>query len=190
LTESIQLLLHLAMGISLSACAGLRAFLPLLVVGAAGRWEVVPLGESFDWLGSTPALIVFGIAVVTELVADKVPVVDNVLDGMQVFVKPIAGAFVTATVVADWAPLYVAVAAIIGGGSLAGLVHVTKAKLRLLSSVTTAGVANPAISVTEDVGVAMASVGSLFAPFVVAVLVLGALGASGWFLRRWRRSPA
>ena len=42
----------------LAASAGLRAFLPLLVVGLAGRLEVIGLGERFVWLSSTPALTV------------------------------------------------------------------------------------------------------------------------------------
>ena len=41
--ESGALAIQLAMGISLAATAGLRAFLPLLVVGTAGRFDVIPL---------------------------------------------------------------------------------------------------------------------------------------------------
>ena len=31
--------------------------LPLFVVGLAGRFELVPLSESFEWLASWPALV-------------------------------------------------------------------------------------------------------------------------------------
>ena len=79
--EAGGILLQVAMGVSLAACAGLRAFLPLLVVGAFGRLGFVPLTGAFEWLSSWPALAVFGVAVVVELAADKFPVVDHLLDG-------------------------------------------------------------------------------------------------------------
>ncbi len=179
-------LIHVSMGIGLAACAGLRAFLPLLVVALAGKLELVTLSDSFAWLASWPALIVFGAAVVAEVLSDKFPIVDNLLDSIQIFVKPIAGALVAATVVEDWAPLYVTVVAIIGGGLAAGLVHVAKAKVRLLSSATTAGFGNPVLSVSEDVGALAGSLGSLVVPqVVVVVLLFGAVLA--WLA--FRRAP-
>ncbi len=169
-------LIHVSMGIGLAACAGLRAFLPLFVLALAGKLELVTLSDSFAWLASWPALIVFGAAVVAEVLSDKFPIVDNLLDSVQLFVKPIAGALVAATVVEDWAPLYVTVVAVIGGGSVAGLVHVAKAKVRLVSSATTAGFGNPVLSVSEDVGALAGSLGSLVVPqVVVAILLLGAV---------------
>ena len=86
-----DLLVHLAMGIALSACAGLRAFLPLFIVGLSGRLGWVPLSGTFEWLADWPALVVFGIAVVAELVGDKFPAVDHFLDAVQTIVKPIVG---------------------------------------------------------------------------------------------------
>jgi len=50
------------MGIGLSASAGFRVFVPLLVAGIGGRFGWVPLTEHFHWLGEWPALICFGIA--------------------------------------------------------------------------------------------------------------------------------
>ena len=49
-SEAGALIVQIAMGVGLAACAGLRAFLPLLVVGVAGKFELVPLSESFEWL--------------------------------------------------------------------------------------------------------------------------------------------
>ncbi len=188
--ESGIVLIHMSMGIGLAACAGLRAFLPLFVVALAGKLELVTLSDSFAWLASWPARIVFGAAVVAEVLSDKFPIVDNLLDSVQLFVKPIAGALVAATVVEDWAPLYVTVVAVIGGGSAAGLVHVAKAKVRLLSSATTAGLGNPVLSVSEDVGALAGSLGSLVVPqVVVAILLLGTVLA--WLVfRRARRLRA
>ena len=185
-----NLLVHVAMGVALSACAGLRAFLPLFVVGLAGRLGWVPLSGSFEWLAGWPALVVFGIAVVVELVGDKFPVVDHFLDSMQTVVKPIVGAMLMLTVVSDWAPLYLTLVWIILGGTLAGVVHLTKAKLRLASTVTTAGMGNPILSVTEDAGALAGTVGALLFPVAVALLVLLAIVVTWIALRRFlRRSP-
>jgi len=183
LSQGVALLSQLAMGISLAACAGLRAFLPLLVVGLAGRLDVIPLTRSFEWLESTPALVVFGVAVVGEILADKFPFVDHLLDVAATFVKPIAGAVVVASVVTDLSPLQTTVIAIIGGSSASVVLHLAKAKLRLVSSVTTAGLGNPVLSVAEDGAVVAGTLVSILVP-VVALIVLVAALVLLWMLVR------
>ena len=177
-----------AMGISLAACAGLRAFLPLFVVGAAGRMDVIPLTSHFNWLEGTPALVVLGVAVVTELLADKFPGVDNLLDGLQTLVKPIAGAVLMASVLTDLGPLQSAVLSLIVGGSVAGGVHAAKAKARLISSATTVGTANPILSFAEDVGAFVGSLTALIAPLLVALVLLVGLAMVLLLYRRRRIS--
>lgn len=184
-----MLLVQVTMGFSLAACAGLRAFLPLLVVGVAGRFDLVPLFSRFEWLESTPALVVFGVAVVVELLGDKVPVIDNFLDGAQLFIKPIAGTFVAAAVLTELSPLQTTVLAIVMGGSVATGVHLAKAQTRLVSSATTAGFGNPILSLIEDVGAVLLSVLSLLVPVLAALLLL-ALGLLLLLaLRRLTRNP-
>jgi len=176
------------MGIGLASCAGLRAFLPLLVVGVAGRFDFIPLTRSFAWLESWPALIVFGVAVVFEFLADKFPVVDHFLDSIQVFVKPIAGTILMASVLTELSPLHATVLGLVGGGAVAGAVHLGKAKLRLASSATTGGAANPLLSLLEDVGAFVGSIAAIVVPllmlFVLILFVLVAILA----FRHWRRS--
>ena len=184
------ILIHVSMGLGLAACAGLRAFLPLFVVGLVGRLDLLTLSDSFTWLSGWPALIAFGVAVVIEVLGDKFPVVDHLLDTVQVFVKPIAGALVMATVIEDWDPLYLAIFSIVVGGSTAGLVHVTKAKLRLASSVTTAGMGNPVLSVTEDVGALAGTLGSIAIPPVMVLVAFVGVVLAWVALRRLGRRPA
>lgn len=184
--EGGGLVLEVATGIGLAACAGLRAFLPLFVVGLAGRFDLVPLSTGYAWLADWPALIVFGVAVVVELAADKFPVLDHLLDLVQLFVKPCAGALLMAVAVGEGSPLTLTVLLILGGGATAEGVHLTKAKLRLVSTATTAGAANPGLSLTEDVGALAGSAVSLAAPLVLVLLI--ALGvALGWLVIRGRR---
>lgn len=181
---------QLAMGFSLAASAGLRAFLPLFVVGVAGRLDWIPLTSRFEWLAENPALIVFGIAVVAELLADKIPIFDNLLDVVQTFTKPVAGVIVSAAVFSELTPLQTTVLAIVLGGGVATGVHLAKTKLRWLSTATTAGLGNPIVSSAEEVGAWSVAWGALFLPLLTAFAILLALFVLfRWLRRRLRRKP-
>jgi hypothetical protein len=180
-------LAQVASGIGLAACAGLRAFLPLFVVGLAGRLDWIPLTGKFEWLTSMPALVVFGAAVVVEVLADKVPIVDHFLDSIQAFVKPVAGAVLAASVLAELSPLQASVLGLVTGGAVAGTIHLTKANLRLVSSAATAGLANPVLSVIEDVGAFLGSILALVVPVFLVLALVGALVGVWSFIRRGRR---
>ena len=185
---SFALMAQLLAGIGLAAAAGLRAFLPPLIVGLLGRYEVFELRESLEWMEATPTLVIFATAVVVEVLADKVPWLDHALDIVQSFLKPAAGVLVVSATLVDLPPLWTAVLAIVVGGTVSGTVHFGKAAARLASTGTTGGIANPALSVAED-GLALGgSLLSIFFPLLAfALLVLG-----GFFvvrgISRWRRS--
>ena len=59
---SLESLLGIALGIGLAAAAGFRMFVPLLAAGIAARTGYLPLTDGFQWLGSTPALLMLGTA--------------------------------------------------------------------------------------------------------------------------------
>ena len=171
----VELAWQLMMGVGLAASDGLRAFLPLLVVGLAGRFEVIALSGSFEWMASTPALTVFALAVGAEVLGDKFPVVDHLLDVAGTFARPIAGAVAAASPITTLDPLTGLVVGVIIGGSVAGGVHAAKSGARLVSSASTAGVANPALSMVEDVVSLSGSVLSIFVPVVTFTLAIGLL---------------
>ena len=169
-------------GLCLAACCGLRAFLPPFLLGLAARLQIPEflLGEpllspSFSWLASTPALVVFGAAVVFEVLADKLPALDHLLDIVQTIVRPLAGAFVLAAALAPAKPVYAAAAGLISGAPLALAVHLGKAKIRLLSTLGTGGLGSPVLSVLEDVAAVSGSVLALVVAFLaVLAIVAGA----------------
>lgn len=185
----LDLTWQLMMATGLAASAGLRAFLPLLVVGVAGRLEWVPLGDRFEWMSSTAALTVFAVAVVVEVLADKIPLVDHSLDVVATFARPVAGALVAASPLTALDPLPAAVVGIILGGGVAGGVHAAKSSLRLVSTAGTGGLANPAVSMAEDAVSLAGSVSALFVPFATFVLAVGVLWMLWRFRRRGRRLP-
>lgn len=183
-------MLQVAMGVSLAACAGLRAFLPLLVVGVAGRLEIVPLAESFEWLASGPALVVLTTAVVVEAVADKVPVVDHLLDVVAILVRPVAGALVVASSLTALDPLVASVLGLVLGSTVAGGIHAVKSQTRLASTITTGGTANPLLSFIEE-GVALAgSIAAVLLPLLAFTLLLAGLVLLLRYRRRRREAQA
>lgn len=182
---SVDLLQSIALGIALAACAGLRAWLPFFAVGLSVRFGVLPLGDSFRFLGSNTALTVFALATVIELLADKIPVIDHALDALSTFLKPVAGMVLAASVMWTVDDPIVALALGVMVGAPASLVpHTAKATLRGALSPITGGLAAPVLSVLEDV-IAFGLVAlAILAPFVVAAgFVLFAL-VTGKFLRK------
>ena len=182
----IELAWQLMMGFGLAASAGLRAFLPLLVVGVAGRLELIGLGERFTWMASDAALIVFAVAVVIEVLGDKIPFIDHALDAVGTFARPIAGALAAASPITAMNPVIAAVVGVILGATVAGGVHAAKAGTRILSTLGTAGLANPLISVAEDALSLGGALVSLFLPVVTFALALAVLYL---FYRGTRRRP-
>ncbi len=177
---------QISMGVSLAACAGFRAFTPLLVVGLAGRLDLVPLAERFEWLSSDAALIVFATAVVFETFADKFPIVDHSLDLAATLVRPVAGAIVVASPLTGFDPLIAMVVGIVLGSTVAGGVHLAKSKTRLASTALTGASANPFLSVAEDAVSLGGSVVSVFLPIVALFFVCLAALVGHRLLRRRR----
>lgn len=182
----MDLLLAALTGIALAACAGLRVFLPLFAAGAAARFFDWPLAPSMEWLSGDASLVTFGMASVVEIVADKVPALDHLLDTAQTFLAPAAGAMVAVSSLSDLSPAAALAVGILTGAPIAGGVHLLAATTRLGSSALTLGAGNPVLSVIEDV---LASVGVLLAFVIPFVVVLGVL-LIALAIRRWRRSRA
>lgn len=171
------------MGISLAACAGLRAFLPLLAAGLAVRMEWWHVQPWLQWMGSTEALVTFGLATLLEVLSDKVPILDHALDVFHSFARPVAGALVAMGAFYQGSPLYATALGIILGAPLAGGFHFARAGTRVASTATTGGVANPVLSSIEDM---LAATGVLFA-LIAPIVTFLALLALAVVIFRWKR---
>ena len=178
-TDAALLATQLAMGFALAATVGLRTFLPLLAAGLLARFGYVDLGDSFEWMAKTPALVVFGSAVIFEVLADKVPGLDHALHLVESFVKPVAGTLVAASLFTNLDPMTAVVIGLVGGGTIAGAVHVAKGTTRAASTMLTGGLGNPVLSIFDDVlavgGIIMAVLAPIIAALIVLVVVIGAV---------------
>jgi len=174
-------MLELLTGAGLAAAAGLNAYIPLLVMGLAARFDWIGLPSGWTWLSNEWVLVIIGVLLVVEVVADKVPAVDSVNDWIQTVVRPASGGIVfaggigTETVAVEdpesfftsgaWIPIAI-------GIGLALLVHLAKMMVRPVANLATAGVAAPVLSAAED-GVSLGMVLlALVAPILVAVGLL------------------
>ncbi|HTV26093.1 MAG TPA: DUF4126 domain-containing protein [Polyangiaceae bacterium] len=183
-SSSISWVGTLALALALAAVAGLRAWLPLLVAGGLSRLGVADLGASFTWLGSVPALVMLGGATVIEVAGDKIPVVDHFLDAIGTVIRPLTGALAAAAALVQiHDPMIALVIGLAVGAPVALAPHVAKTTLRGVSTGTTAGFANPLLSVIED---GIAFVISLLA-FLVPLLALLLVVACVWLAWRWLR---
>jgi hypothetical protein len=165
-----------ALGIGLSAAAGFRVFVPLLVASVAARLGILPLTEGFAWMGSWAALICFGTATVVEIVAYYIPFVDNLLDAANVPMVIGAGSLLATSVLPVDHELLKWVSGILIGGGSASVIHFGTALLRLASSKTTAGTGNTVLSTGEHVAAFGTAITSLFLPILMGAVVLLLIG--------------
>jgi hypothetical protein len=163
------------LGIGLAACAGLRAWLPLLAIGLLARSGYVPLDASLDFLKTDTALITMSIATVVEFAADKIVVLDNLLDSVSTVIRPLAGAALAAGMLTSADPTAQAIFAAVFGGGTALTVHSGKAAIRAGSTAASpahGGCLNAGLSLAED-AVTLLGVGlALLAPIMVFALAV------------------
>src|SRR6187402_2750729 len=170
-------------GTGLAVAAGLNAYIPLLVLGLAGRFlDFVDLPSAWAWLENPWVLGILAVLLVIEIIADKIPVVDSINDWIQTIVRPVAGGIAFGTgsasgtaVVTDpaafftsgsWIPIAIGVVLALG-------THATKMAVRPVLNAATIGTAAPVVSTAED----GASVALSFFALLLPILVLFALAA-------------
>jgi hypothetical protein len=187
-TEFFSALTALMIGVGLAAACGFRVFVPLLVASIAAKGGHFELAEGWQWLASWPAIVAFSVATGLEIAAYYIPWIDNLLDTIATPVAIIAGILITASAIKGGSPLMRWSLAVIVGGGAAGVVQAGTAAVRALSTATTAGTANPAVSTAEagfSVGLSLLAV---FIPILaIAFVFMFVFVALRFIYRRIRR---
>lgn len=146
--------LQLMMGSSLAACAGLRAWLPLLVMGILAREGYAHISPSFEFLTRPDVLAGLGVLTLLEFLGDKVIAVDHMLDAVGTVVRPLSGAMLASSTITGMDPTTSILLGSLLGGGTAFTIHtgkaVTRAKASLLAPLHL-GAGNSVLSVIEDV---------------------------------------
>lgn len=190
-------MLELLTGTGLAVAAGLNAYVPLLVLGLAGRFlDFVELPSAWRWLENEWVLLIIGVLLVIELVADKIPAVDSVNDWIQSIVRPASGGIVFGTgaatqtaAVTDPAAFFESNAwvPVVTGIVIALVVHAGKMLVRPAANALTAGAAAPALSTGEDIGALLLSLFAILIPILVVVAIVGLIVLVVSIFRRLRR---
>ncbi|MGB5818330.1 MAG: DUF4126 domain-containing protein [Saonia sp.] len=171
-----ETIISIFLGVGLAASVGFRVFLPLFALSLASYFNVWELNESWQWIGSTAALIALGVASLVEIFAYFIPWVDNLLDSIAIPLAAIAGTAVMVSTVADLDPVITWSLAIIAGGGTATAIKGAGATSRLASTTTTGGLANPLVSAVETGTAVVVTTASIFAPVLAAIMVIIILG--------------
>ncbi|MGC6430638.1 MAG: DUF4126 domain-containing protein [Jejuia sp.] len=167
-----ETVISICLGIGLSASVGFRVFLPLFALSLASYFDVWQLNESWEWVGSIPALITLGVATLVEICAYFIPYIDNLLDSIAIPLAGLAGTAVMLSTVGDLSPVVTWSLAIIAGGGTAAAIAGTSSATRLTSTANTAGLANPVVSTIETGSSVVMSIISLVFPYLALILVV------------------
>jgi len=189
--------LELLTGTGLAVAAGLNAYVPLLVLGLAGRFlDFVELPAAWAWLQNEWVLVILGVLLVVELIADKIPAVDSINDWIQSIIRPAAGGIVFGTGAAtqtaavtdpaaffessQWVPIVAGIIIALG-------VHATKMFVRPAANALTAGAAAPVLSTGEDLGALAFSLFAILVPILVIIALIALFVLVFSIFRRMRR---
>lgn len=182
--------IELLLGISLSAAAGFRVFIPLLVLSGVSVFGHYDLPTDFDWIESMQAFDLFAIASVLEIIGYSIPWFDHALDFLATPAAMIAGTIVAASVAPDMNPLIQWTLAIVAGGGTAGITKLLTNVLRGTSTAASGGLTNPIFAAVELVIATLLSVLAIFFPVLAGLLVIGLFSFGIYqatkFITRWR----
>jgi len=140
-------LLSAVLGVSFAA--GLNTYATILALGMMHRLGIVHLPSGLDVVGTLPVIVAAAVLYAVEFVADKIPIVDTVWDGIHTVIRPVAGALLAYGVVGSVDPQWQLVAALVGGG-VALTSHTAKASTRAAVNVSPEPFSNWFLSLLED----------------------------------------
>ena len=183
---SLDLIISIVLGFSLAAAAGFRVFIPLLILSLSAHFGWFPVNENWEWVGSTAALWLLGVAAVVEIFAYFIPYVDNLLDTIAVPLAGIAGSLLMLATMGDVNPAFAWALAIIAGGGAAAAISGTTGATRLTSTATTGGIGNPVVATAETGAATAVSVASIFSPLIAMILVLLFVGGAWKLIKKIR----
>ena len=166
----MEILFAIGIGIGLASVAGVRAYLPLALIGLLTQLGLFNLPQPFDLLENWPVVgVLFALALV-EGVLDKIPALDTVMAVVQTPVRIVAGAILFSAALEAGTDVG-AIPELVAGGGIAGAVSIFKALLRPPANVSTAGVSASFLSGAEDVVALVGSVVAVLVPLIPVFFV-------------------
>lgn len=184
---NIETILSICLGIGLASASGFRVFLPMFALSLASYFNVIPLNESWSWVGGLPALICLGVAMIAEIFGYYLPFIDNLLDTIATPLAAIAGFVIMSSTLMDLSPMVTTILALIAGSGTASAMQGMTTVTRLASSVKTAGIGNPVISTAETGTAITLSSLAIFLPIIAVVVVVIIFGLIYWIFKKIKK---
>ena len=140
---------NVALAGGLAWASGVRLYATVFLAGLLGRFGVVHLPPGLEMLGDNWVLIVSGVLMLGEFLADKIPAFDSAWDAIHTFIRIPAGTLLAWGVFKDASPAMQAAAALLGG-ALVSSTHLAKSGTRALINTSPEPFSNWGASVGED----------------------------------------
>jgi uncharacterized protein DUF4126 len=173
-----------------SFAAGLNLYATVAILGLASRFDWVALPPQFKVFDNDIVIVAAIVMYVIEFVADKIPWVDSLWDGVHTVIRPVGGALIAVATLGHANPTIQGLAALLGG-SLAASTHFTKAGTRAVANASPEPFTNWFLSLGEDALVVGLGFLALKYPAVAALVVLLCLALmvtfATWIVRAVRR---
>ncbi|WP_420150337.1 DUF4126 domain-containing protein [Spirosoma sp.] len=168
---SIEWIMSACIGVGLAACCGFRVFVPLLVASVATKLGFISPVTGFEWFSDWPTLIGLAVATIFEIGSYYIPWLDNFLDTIATPASVVAGTLVSTSFLNIDIPAFQWGLGLILGGSSAGIIQAGTSLLRMGSSVTTGGFANPVLATGENVASVGLSLFTILVPLIAVVII-------------------
>jgi hypothetical protein len=176
----------IALAAALGWASGLRLYAVVFLTGLAGHLGWVQLPPGLQLLQTLPVLVASGALLVVEFVADKVPWVDSMWDGVHTAIRVPAGAALAAAVF-GWDHATAATVAALLGGTLAATAHTAKAGARAAVNTSPEPFSNLALSLAGDAAVPAALWLAWAHPWAFLVALAIVLVLMVWLIRSLAR---
>lgn len=161
--------LSLALGTAWTS--GINLYATVSVLGLLQKFGATKLPGGLDVLDNWWIIGIAAGLYIVEFFADKIPYVDSLWDVVHTFIRVPAGAIVAYAATNNLDPTVYIPAALLGGG-LAFSSHGTKAALRAGANLSPEPVSNWTLSLVEDAIAFIGSLLSVFAPVIIAIVLV------------------
>ena len=146
----IELLATLGRTLSFSFASGINLYTTVAILGLAHHFGWVELPTQFAVFDNPWVIGIAGFLFLIEFVADKIPWLDTVWDGIHTAVRPLGGALVGVATLGEADPVMQGAVALLGGVTAASS-HFAKAGTRAMVNASPEPFSNWFISLAEDV---------------------------------------
>lgn len=170
--------LSLALGSAWTS--GINLYATVTVLGLLQKFGWAKLPGGLDVLDNWWIIGVAAFLYLVEFFADKIPYVDSIWDVVHTFIRVPAGVIVAYAATNQLDPGIYIPAALVGGG-LALSSHGTKAALRAGANVSPEPVSNWVLSIVEDIIAFAGTVLAVFAPVIIAIVLIVFVLLFLWF---------